>query len=277
MPAPAATSPTAPPLPPEGRIRSGRSFPTLRTIGALVLREMATRFGRKPGGYLWAFIQPLMLIVILGVAFSLIARTPSLGTSFILFKATGMLVFNMAKQTSQVVGRSLSYSRTLLEYPGVVWIDAVLARYLLNSLVSLIVMPVLLVGIIVVEDVTLILDWGAITLSVVLALLTALSWGMLNAYLFERFDVWSNIWQILTAPLMIVSGVILLYEDLPAFAQDVLWYNPLLHVTGLMRAGFYSTYQPQYISVTFVVTCAMVPLVLGLLLLRRYNREILIR
>ena len=36
---------------PKGRGMAQRSVPALRTIAALVLREMSTRFGRKPGGY----------------------------------------------------------------------------------------------------------------------------------------------------------------------------------------------------------------------------------
>ena len=51
-----------------------RSFPTLRTVAALVLREMSTRYGRTPGGFLWALLQPLATVLILGFAFSLLAR-----------------------------------------------------------------------------------------------------------------------------------------------------------------------------------------------------------
>ena len=33
----------------------------MRVIGALTLREMGTRFGRDNLGYLWLFLEPMML------------------------------------------------------------------------------------------------------------------------------------------------------------------------------------------------------------------------
>lgn len=254
-----------------------RSFPTARTVAAMILREMSTRFGRKPGGYVWALLQPLGIIIMLAFAFSLLARSPALGTSFLMFKATGLLVFQLYSNPARLVGGALSYSRPLLAYPGVTWVDAILARFLLNTLVAIIVMTLILTGIILIEGLWLILDWIMILRAVGLSMLLALGIGVLNCFLSERFDVWSNIWGILTAPLMLVSGVIFLYDDLPRFAQEILWYNPLIHTVGMMRAGFYSTYHPQYVSVTYVVICAMIPMVLGMILLRRHHRTLLSR
>lgn len=43
-------------------------------IFALLIREMATRFGSKPGGYLWAFLDPAAHILLMTAIFSAIAR-----------------------------------------------------------------------------------------------------------------------------------------------------------------------------------------------------------
>ena len=37
--------------------KAGRSFASLRSILALMLREMSTRYGRTPGGYIWAIVN----------------------------------------------------------------------------------------------------------------------------------------------------------------------------------------------------------------------------
>jgi capsular polysaccharide transport system permease protein len=254
-----------------------RRYATLRTIGALILREMSTRFGRKPGGYVWALLQPLGMILLLALAFSLLASHPALGTSFILFKATGLMAFNLFRVPSRMVGNALSYSRALLSYPGVTWIDAVLARFVLNTVVMVIVTYLILAGIIVFEDLSLILNWGMILGSVLLSAVLAFGIGVFNTFMSERFDVYDTVWNIATSPLMIVSGIIFLYDDMPTFAQEILWYNPFIHVVGMMRAGFYSVYHPEYVSVTYVLLCAMIPMVVGLILLRRHHRELLLR
>lgn len=249
----------------------------LRSISALLLREMGTRYGRSPGGYIWALVQPLGVIILLAFAFSLLARTPALGTSFVLFKATGFLLLQAFNNVSSTVGGSLSYSRSLLLYPRVTWMDAVIARFLLNALVIWVVAFLILTGVVILEDLNVILDWGRIFLSGALATVLGLGFGCLNAFMFVRFPIWANVWSIFTAPLFLISGVIVLYESMPPLAQAILWYNPLLHVTGIMRDGFYSVYNPTYISVPYVVTCALIPMVIGLLLLRQFHRDLLFR
>ena len=41
----------------------------LRVVGALLVREMATRFGSKPGGYVWALLDPAAHILLMTMIF----------------------------------------------------------------------------------------------------------------------------------------------------------------------------------------------------------------
>lgn len=252
-----------------------RRFAALRSIMALTLREMSTRFGRTPGGYIWTILQPTGVIILLAIAFAILKKNPSLGNSFLLFKATGFMFLLQFRQLSQMVGESLRFSRPLLDYPGVSWIDAVIARFLLNSLVLLLTSWLILSGIVLYEGISLVLDWRPILLATALSLVLGLGVGCLNCFLFMRFPIWLQAWSILTAPLVLVSGVLLLFEELPRNVQPILWLNPIYHITGLVREGFYSTYNPTYISVSYVLACGLVPMVLGLLLLRRFHRPLL--
>ena len=248
-----------------------------RAISALMLREMSTRYGRTPGGYVWAILEPLGMIVILSFAFSLLARVPSIGTSFLLFKATGFLVLQIFTVLGGQIGNALSFSKPLLRYPRVTWGDALLARFILNTLVVFTVTALILTGIIIFEGLDVILRWGAILSAMGLTAALGLGVGCLNCFLFTRFPVWQQLWSIATRPLFLISGVIFLYDDMPPLAQSILWYNPILHLTGLMRMGFYPMYRPDYISLVFVGFCTLVPMALGLLLLRRHHRTLLNR
>ena len=271
--------PAAPALPPELQHRRTRWYgmAALRSIAALMLREMSTRYGRTPGGYVWALLEPLGMIIILSFAWSLLARSPSLGPSYLLFKGTGLLTLHMFTVLGNQVGRSMLFSRALLFYPRVNWVDALVARFTLNLLVTTTVMAIILTGIMIYEDIRSVLDWGRIAQAVLLTALLGLGVGCLNCYLFQRFPVWQNVWAILTRPLFIISGVLVIYEDMPQFAQQVLWYNPILHLTGIMRDGFYPIYTPHYISVIYVGLWIMIPMVVGLLLLRQFHRDLLNR
>ncbi len=254
-----------------------RSIPTLRTIMALILREMSTRYGQNPGGCIWAVLEPLGAIFILSYGFSLMMRSPSLGSSFLLFYSTGYLPFNLYQSISSAVGRGISFSKPLLQYPAVTWLDAIIARFLLNLLTSALVTYLLMTGILASTDTRVVLDFQPIVAAMCLAAMLGLGIGTLNCALSGIYPTWDIIWGILTRPLFILSAVLYIMEDLPSSAQAVLWWNPIVHITGLMRIGFFPTYQPQYISATFVMSVSLITLFIGLVLLGRYHKDILNR
>ncbi len=259
--------------------RIGAAPPTrvaaARAVSALMLREMNTRYGRTPGGYVWAIAEPLGMIILLGFAWSLLARSPSLGTSYFLFKATGFMVLQTFTVLGGQIGGALMFSKRLLWYPRITWIDAILARFALNAAVVFAVTTLIIGGILLYEGLRPVIAWGPVFLAMGMAAGMGLGMGCLNCYLFMRFPVWQQIWSILTRPLFLISGVILLYEDMPQMAQQVLWYNPILHLTGWMREGFYPMYRPDYISAVYVGVWIAVPMALGLMLLRRHHRDLL--
>lgn len=236
---------------------------------------MSTRYGRVPGGYAWVLLEPLGMIVILSFAWALVSVTPSLGTSFLLFKATGFLILHSFTTLGNLVGHAMTFSKPLLFYPRVTWLDAIVARFALNLLVVVTVTTIILSGILFYEDVRTVLDWPKIGLAMALTALLGFGIGTLNCFLFTRFPVWQTVWSILTRPLFLISGVIIIYEDMPEIAQQVLWFNPVLHLTGIMRDGFYSIYAPQYVSYAYVGVWILIPMVLGLMLLRQFKRDLL--
>ena len=249
----------------------------LRTIAALMLREMGTSYGRSPGGYIWAILQPIGMIFILSLAFSLVLRAPSLGTSFVLFYATGYLPFSFFDTIVQKIGSSIRFSRALLSYPGVTWIDAVIARLLLNMITSGVVFCLVISGILVRVETRTILDLVHVINGVMICVLVGLGVGLCNAVLGGLWPIWGQIWGIFSRPLFLASGVFFLYEDMPSTAQNILWWNPLLHGTGLVRAGFYPTYQAEYTSLIYSYGLALVLIALGLIFMRSTYKTVLER
>lgn len=254
-----------------------RSFASLRSIAALVLREMATTYGRSPGGYLWAILEPTAGIALLSVIFSLGFRNPAIGTNFALFYATGLVPLVFFTAISNRVGLAVIYSRQLLAYPSVTFLDAILARFILNALTQVLVAYVIFTGILFIFDVRVILNFPAIAASLVMSGLLALGIGTLNCFLFTKFAVWQQVWSILTRPLFLVSSVFMLFDQIPAWARDWLWYNPIIHTVGMMRHGFYSTYHATYVSVAYVMGVSLVCGAAGLLLLHRHRYDLLER
>jgi len=97
----------------------------------------------------------------------------------------------------------------------------------------------------------------------------------LNCYLTFAFPLWQRVWSIISRPLLLLSGLFYIYEDLPQMAQTYFWFNPLLHVTGHARTGYFSTYAPEYISMTYVAVFGAVPLLFGVILLYGYGKSMM--
>ncbi|WP_323033764.1 ABC transporter permease [Paracoccus sp. (in: a-proteobacteria)] len=248
-----------------------------RTVMALMLREMATTYGRSAGGYIWAVLEPVLGVALLTVLFSLALRSPALGSNFPLFYATGYLPFAMFNNLTNKVASSIRYSRPFLAYPSVTFIDALLARVILNVLTHIAVIAIVIGGIFVAFQLPGPVDMALVFEALLLVALLATGVGTLNCYLMTAFPIWERVWHILTRPLFLISGVFFLYDQMPARAQDLLWYNPLIHCVGLMRSGFYPTYEATYVSRTYVVTIALALLLAGLALLEKYHKKMLER
>ena len=246
-----------------------------RTILALMLREMGSTYGTSPGGYVWAVLQPIGVILMLSLAFSLLFKTPSLGTSFMLFYATGFLPYDLYNQLMAKTIGALKYSKAMLAYPRVIWLDAILARFFLNTLTLIMVFFIVMAGILYFIESRTIIDVQPILLGMAICALVGLGGGMMNCLLIGLFPVWQTIWKILSRPMFLASGVLFIYEDMPPVVQNILWWNPILHGTGLVRTGFFSTYHASYISLTYSFGLAIILIAAGLLFLRAHHKQVL--
>lgn len=250
-------------------------FTAPRAIFALVLREMVTSYGRSPGGYIWAVLEPAAAIALLAVAFSVAFDTPLLGASFPLFYATGYLPYMLFHDVTNKTGIAIRFSQPLLSFSAITWLDVVLARFSLNFLTHVVVGMIVLGTMFTGLETRAITYLPAIANAVLMGAVLALGVGMINAWAFLAFPVWERIWSVFTRPLFIASGVFFLFDDLPEWLQDFLWFNPLFHVTGEMRRGFYATYSPDYITPSYVYGFGLGLLLLGLMLLDKDSDDLI--
>lgn len=247
----------------------------IRVLFALVMREMTTRYGRNPGGYVWAVLDPVGTIAGLSFVFSFIARHPPLGASFPLFFATGYMAFYFYADISRNVSLAVNVNRPLLTFPRVTILDTILARIFLHFLTASFV-SFLVIGVLWWWDPHAgRVDVSMISTAISLATLLGASMGLLNCALFSYSPTWQIVFGIVTRPLFLISGIFFIYESLPRIAQDVLWWNPLLHITAIMRRGFYADYTADFASPLYVVLFAAAPLLTAILLLRALRGRML--
>ncbi|WP_412551361.1 ABC transporter permease [Shimia sp. MIT910701] len=236
---------------------------------------MSSTYGRSPGGYVWALAEPILGIALLSAIFSIGFRSPRLGDNFPIFYATGLLPFYLFNDISSKTSQAVNYSKQLLAYPRVTLIDTIFARFILSLLTQLMVNYVLLTGLLLAFETRTTLEVDRILMTYAMATALGLGVGVFNCFLMSLYPIWQRAYHIITRPLLLVSGVIFIYESIPIPYREWLWWNPLMHVTGEMRGAFYKSYDAAYVSPLYVFSFAAITGAVGLLFLKRYYRDIM--
>lgn len=254
-------------------LKSGAAFQG-RIIGALMMREMRTRFGEYHFGYVWALIEPLVQIGILSGMFYVMGSRPPLGLSYETFFFTGYVSFAIFRDLSTRAGTAVSANRALLALPPVRNMDAVWARLGLEIMTivagtSFLVLIFLYLEVPIIPSDPLRVAYG---FSAMVAL--GMGFGVLNAVLVALVKPWSMMLSWFMRLQYFLSGVFFLPEKLPPVALDILVWNPAAHGIAMVREGFYSGYKCNLLmsEYPFVVGAALA--VLGLTLEKSFRRRV---
>lgn len=242
-----------------------------RVVAAMMRREMITRYGRSSGGYIWAIAEPVAYIALFTVIFSQIAKAPPIGDKFVLFFATGYMGYFFYRSVADETGAAILVNKTLLTFPRVTPYDALVARALLQFITMVVVALVIFGGIKMFLDRPHSLRIEYIMLGAAISAVIGFGVGTLNSVLFVMAPTYRTMFGVLSRPLMILSGVFYLPTDLPQVAQDILWYNPIVHAVEVFRQGFYLAYDSAFVSYIYLYFWMILPLFFGLLLLRKYG------
>ncbi len=242
-------------------------------ISALIIREMTTRYGNKFGGYMWAVLDPVLFIAILTAVFSAVAHIPPLGRSFMLFFATGYASFYIYRSTADQVANAVEANRALLNYPVVRPYDAIISRVLLQA-ATLFVVNLLLFGAMSFFVAIGPIRMGPILAASAIGLTLGAGVGISNIVWFHLNSTYQHVWGVINRPAFMVSGVFFLPETIPLPFREILMWNPLVHLVGLFRMGFYPTYRASYVNLPYVIGLAVFSVVFGLFLVWLFDARL---
>ncbi|WP_156468152.1 ABC transporter permease [Rhizobium sp. Leaf371] len=243
-----------------------------RVVAALVIREMSTRFGSKPGGYAWAVLDPIAHIAFMSFIFMGIARHPPLGNSFVLFFATGYLGFQFYQSAAGYVTSAVTSNRALLAYPNVAPIDTVVARLILQFGTNIVVSIAVLLPIIATLKHPVEITWVPLIEGTTAASLLALGIAFTNVVLFQKSPLYEQLFSIISRPLFMLSGVFYLPDSLPTQLRDIILINPVAHMIISFRKGFYPEYRAAGYDPFYMYIFAFSALAFGMCLFTSSKR-----
>ncbi len=104
----------------------------VRVIGALLVREMITRYGRHNIGFLWLFLEPMLFTLGVTTLWTLINATHGTGLSITGFAVTGYSSILLWRNCSNRAVKSIEVNLSLLYHRHVKVFDLFAARFLLE-------------------------------------------------------------------------------------------------------------------------------------------------
>lgn len=263
---------TTPPLSAAEFLRAARV--QLRVTGALMLRELHTRFGRHNIGYLWLVAEPLILSLGISVIHLIVHVELPFGFEPTLFYATGYIVFIMFRNNVNRAVTTIEGNKPLLYHRLVTLFDIVAARTLLDIIAvfgAMIVVCTLFVlsGL---GDVPERPEYIALSL----ALMAWYSWGMAMfvAAAMEFSPAVERIVHPSTYLIIPFSGMLYVLDALPPQLADVAKWVPLPQITDLARMGLRADFQSTFVNLPYIMLHCACATLLGGMLLRIARRRI---
>jgi capsular polysaccharide transport system permease protein len=239
-----------------------------QVIGALVIREMHTRYGRENIGYVWLFIEPMILAAAIGLLHSLSGHGLPGGLPTFAFYVVGYTPFYLLRAVLNRAAGSVVQNAPLFYHSRVTVTDVVVARSLLEGAAVMVAMAVFITGIGIVTG-EWPHDWVLMALGVVslLALchgaaLIILSLTVLGEQNVERIV---HPYTYLSIPM---SGAFVMVWWLP---YELHWWAtiyPTVHSFEMTRAGYFGPVVPYHYDVPYLLASIVILNVLGLLALR---------
>jgi capsular polysaccharide transport system permease protein len=246
----------------------------VRVIGALLLREILTRYGRKNIGFLWLFIDPMIFTSMIAVFWSITRAHQFTSLSLLAFAVTGYSSVHLWRTMPSLCLSAQEPNSTLLYHKQVRPMDFYLTRIILEgagATIALVFLILLLAG-------TRLMPWPVDSLKLVGGWLM-LAWfgaalGLFVGALGERIEIIPKIWTPISYLLFPFSGAVYLLYQLPPQAREVLLWLPMVHGVEYMREGYFGPVVPFFYDLSYVTVFNLCLTLLGLSQVRYVSRNI---
>ncbi len=236
-----------------------------RVIGALIIREMHTRFGRHYMGYVWLYFEPLLLGVCIGLIHSWRDRPTAFGPFE--FHAVGYILFFVFRGILNRATTAIKMNQALLYHRSVTLPDVFFARHLIEFLSCTGVMLAMLFGLFAVNGS---LPESPLKMAVAMIMMALFSQGLafLAAALTAAIEGSERLVHAITYLLLPASGLFFLVEWLPEWVAEIALWIPMVHLFELLRDGqFGSRFHAEY-DLAYVFGWIMITHLIGLAALR---------
>lgn len=246
-----------------------------RVIGALLMREVITRYGRHNIGFLWLFVEPMLFTLGVTTLWTLAKAAHGSSLPIAAFALTGYSSILLWRNMPNRCGGAIEPNLALMYHRHVKVIDIFASRILLEmagTTASFITLGIVFTAIGLIkppEDILkVMLGWLMLAwFGTALALLV----GALS----ERTELIEKLWHPISYILFPLSGAGFLVDWLPTTAQEFVLLLPMVHGVELLREGYFGSLIHAHYDMAYMATLNLCLTFLGLSQVRVVSRTVI--
>lgn len=245
-----------------------------RVVGALLMREVITRFGRENLGVLWLIAEPMLFT--LGVTALWTAGGLNHGSNLpiVAFAITGYSSVLMWRNSVTRCNSAIQSNFSLLYHRNVQVIDVFVTRIILEMVGatgSFLVLSIFFTSIEWIEPPIdllqvvfgwLMLAWFGASLALLVGAATAYS------------EIVERIWHPTSYLLFPLSGAAFMVDWLPPAGQEAVLLLPMVHGVEMIREGYFGNAVRTHYDVGYMALCCLGLTLVGLYLVREAGRRV---
>lgn len=239
-------------------------------LGALILREMATRYGRRGGGFLWVVGEPLIFCFGVIVMWMLIGRGHE-GVAVAPFVMSGYMCLLLLRHAISFSSSAVSSNLGLLYHRHLAPLHFYLARMILELAGSTAAFIVVYLVLLLSNQVSLPFDLLSIYSGWLLMWVMAMGTGFILSGCAMRSEIVERFVPIVSYAMIPLSGVFFMIDWLPEAVREKYLWIPFPNAVEMIRHGVFGESVVTHFRPAYAVASAFVMLLLGLLLI--HNAE----
>ena len=238
-----------------------------RIIGALLMREMTTRFGREGLGFLWVVGEPLLFCFGVLIMWTLIKPAYEHGIRLGPLVMTGYMCLLLYRHMISFSLGAIQGNIGLLHHRQIgIW-HIFFARNLMEFAGGTAAFVVVYVTLIALGQVSLPQDWLLLYGGWLLVAWTGMGIGLIFAGLAIRFDVMERLVPVLSYAMVPLSGAFFMVAWLPAQYREPFLLVPFPNGIEMVRAGVFGEFVDTYYHADYGFWSGAVMLFIGMILL----------
>ncbi len=228
-----------------------------RVIGALLMREVLTRYGRHNIGFMWMFVEPMLFTLGVTALWTFAKMSHGSNIPIVAFAITGYSSVLLWRNTASRSVGAIEPNRALMYHRNVKLIDIFAARFLLEAAgatTSFIVLSVFFISI----------GWmqGPQDILKVLLGWFMLAWfGCALAFLLgclsERSELVEKLWHPAAYLLFPLSGAAFMVDWVPPTAQKILLLLPMVHGVEILREGYFGSLVHSHYNIPYMASICL--------------------